>query len=124
MPVRSEYQNLYPSDDKIENGLLVLLLVCGGEHNAVVARHTYEPLADFLKLSGDARDISRSEYYTNDASEILAWHNKVQWARRKLKDYGYLKQSPRGVWRLSEGGIKKAERLLKFLPPAAIGKLK
>ena len=120
MPVRPEFRNLYPSDDQIENGLMVVLFVCGGKASALKARHTYEPLADYLNLGKQARDLSRSEYYTSDSSDSPAWHNKAQWARRQLKKVGFLKDTSYGVWQLSPEGVRKSERLLKQLKAPAI----
>ncbi len=38
----------------------------------------------------------------------------IQWARRKLKDKGYLdKSAPCGIWRLSKKGIIEAHRNCK-----------
>ena len=123
MPVREEHKNLYPNQHKVAEALLVLLFVCGGKHKALRARDCYEPIAIYLHLSNDARNIVRSEYYTNDTSNSPAWHNIVQWGRRELRDFGFLQASPHGVWRLSDQGCSKAERLIATLSPPVVEQL-
>jgi restriction endonuclease Mrr len=112
---RREFDHLFPQYEKIEEPLLLLLYINGGQHYAVHARDTYEPLAEYFRLSPRARAMSRAEYFGDGKTELRAWDNMVQWARRKLKDNGYLAPSPHGVWKLSMAGVFEAERALKRL---------
>jgi restriction endonuclease Mrr len=61
----------------------------------------YPALAEAFALTSEQRSRPR-----NDTSEPL-WHNRVQWARRKLVDDGLMKREPRGLWALSESGNKR-----------------
>jgi 5-methylcytosine-specific restriction protein A len=40
-----------------------------------------------------------------DGRDEPLWNNMIQWARRKLKDAGYLLVTKRGVWQLSPAGV-------------------
>lgn len=53
---------LFPSDAKVQDALLLLLLECGGEPAALWAEDTYEPLADFFSLDEYARSVTRDEW--------------------------------------------------------------
>ncbi len=115
MCVRNAYTRLYPTQHQIADKLLLLLRKNGGPKANMRSDETYEPLADRFNLSEEARNLPRCEYYTDDVHHGPAWHNLVQWARRELKDAGYLALSPRGIWRLSERGIKRADEVLQWL---------
>ena len=42
----------------------------------------------------------------------IRWKNKAQWGRLRLKSQGYLKKdSPRGIWEITDEGRKLYERL-------------
>jgi hypothetical protein len=113
MPVRPKFRDCFPDPRKIEDALCVAIYVVGRMNNhSVNCSDIYAPLADFFSLSTLSRSLLRSDYYEQDQDSGLAWDNVVQWARKTLKDDGYLATSPHGVWKLSEGGIKKAIRLL------------
>jgi len=57
---------LFPSDAKVQDTLLLLLLECGGEPAPLWAEDTYEPLADFFSLDEYARSVTRDEWYSYD----------------------------------------------------------
>lgn len=96
----------FPSYEDIEEPLLCYLLLHGGETYEVKACDTYRPLANFFDLSASERSNVLS-----DGSGRSRWNNMVQWARRKLNDYGYLSPTSRGVWKLSEVGVAKAQKI-------------
>jgi len=100
----------YPEYQDIEDPLLCFIYQNGGANYQVHASDTYGPLADYFSLSQWERTRSRDETHSDGRDEPL-WNNMVQWARRKLKDKGYLAPSPRGTWRLSEEGILAARRV-------------
>jgi hypothetical protein len=109
MASHPRYQGLFPNSDKVERALRVLIWVRGGPHHILRSGDAYEPLADFFDLSLEARTVSRDDYYGDNKSEP-AWRNIVQWARRKLNDYGQLRPSAHGMWQLSQRGLQEAER--------------
>jgi len=96
----------FPEYEELERPLLCYIHQNGGSKFEVQASSTYIPLADHFRLSTSERLQLRG-----DGRDEALWNNMVQWARRKLKDNGYLESAPRGVWRLSAAGIKAAERL-------------
>lgn len=96
----------FPAYEDIEEPLLCYIFFHGGHEYQVHARDTYRPLADFFGMSPAQRGEALS-----DGTGRSRWNNMVQWARRKLNDRGYLADSPRGSWRLSESGISAASRL-------------
>ncbi|WP_437305938.1 winged helix-turn-helix domain-containing protein [Sorangium sp. So ce388] len=102
-------QQLFPARDAIRDALLALVHERGGE---ILSSDTYEPLADHFALSAKARTILRSEYYAEDDRREAAWHNLIQWARRRLVEERLLdSMRQRGVWRLTKAGKAEAQRL-------------
>lgn len=86
-----------PTYAEVEAALLEHLATHGPSEPSQV----YGPLADRFKLSEIQRSTPRRDNPTS------LWNNRVQWARRALKDKGYL--SPvLGVWALTPPGIEKA----------------
>ncbi len=86
-----------PTYNDIEAALLQHLNKVG----AVVPAKVYGPLADEFALDFEQRTTSRPDNSTP------VWNNRVQWARRALKDKGYL--SPRlRVWELNDAGVTAA----------------
>jgi hypothetical protein len=65
----------------------------------------YGPLADRFGLNALQRHATRRD------RDELAWHNRVQFARRRLVDLGYLDGSERGLWGLTPAGRAEADRL-------------
>jgi hypothetical protein len=115
MPIRYAYKNLFPTQHEIADQLLLLLRRNGDPRAEMRCDRTYGPLADHFNLSQEARDLPRCEFYTDDPHNGPAWHNLVQWARRELKDAGYLAPSPRSIWRLSKSGIQAGDHVLNRL---------
>lgn len=101
--------DLFPPYENIEKALLYLIYVNGGELHS---SETYEPLSNYFKLSNEAKEITRSNYFGGEPHNQLAWHCLVQWGRSDLKKAGYLEpNAPRGLWKLNKAGISAAERL-------------
>jgi len=100
----------YPAYEEVELPLLKLLYEYGGPEYKMRSKDTYEPLADHFGLGVIERAQTRDELLGDGRSEPV-WHNRVQWARRKLKERGYLESSKRGYWKLSEKGVQKAAAL-------------
>lgn len=94
----------FPSYKAIEEPLLCLILFRGGPSHEIESADTYRPLGDFFNLSEQAR-----REILEDGQ--IKWNNMIQWARRKLKDNGYLATAPRGTWKLSAKGLMEAQRL-------------
>lgn len=98
----------YPAYEEVELPLLKLLFEYGGDDYQMRAIETYSPLADHFMLTQKERTQTRNDLYLDGKNEPV-WNNRVQWARRKLNEYGYLADSPRGFWRLSQKGAEKAK---------------
>ncbi len=97
------YRTEYPRESDVADRLLVLLFERGG---AMKSSDTYQPLAQTLKLSEDLRTK-----LLEDGSGRREWNNKVQWARNDLRKSGWLDGSEHSVWKLTESGRIRAERL-------------
>jgi len=100
----------YPAYEEVELPLLKHLFEHGGDSYQIRAKDTYGPLADHFDLSPYERVQTRDDLLADGRDEPV-WNNRVQWARRKLKEYGYLADSQHGYWKLSEKGAKKAKGL-------------
>ena len=100
----------YPAYEEVELPLLKLIYEQGGSAYQIRAKDTYEPLADHFGLSDFERTQTRDELLSDGRDEPV-WNNRVQWGRRKLNEYGYLAESRRGYWKLSERGAEKATAL-------------
>ena len=101
----------FPEYKELENPLLALIYLNGGEQYEIQAKDAYEPLADFFGLPEEDRQKTRDEIFA-DGESGKAWNNRVQWARKSLNDYGYLDRSaPRSVWKLSKTGIEAAREI-------------
>src|SRR5262245_19534120 len=96
----------FPGYDDIEDPLLCYIFFHGGLDHAVHASDTYRPLAEFFELS----PVERNKLLEDESGRSI-WNNMVQWARRKLKERGYLASSRYGTWRLSDTGILAAQRI-------------
>lgn len=106
-PTSGRHQSVsFPPYEDIEGPLLCFILFHGVPEYEVRASDTYRPLADFFGLS----ESERHELLYDDTGR-QKWSNMVQWARRKLKDRGYLDLTAHGVWRLSDAGLMEAQRI-------------
>jgi 5-methylcytosine-specific restriction protein A len=103
---------MYPEYQDLEEPLLCFIYKNGGEQYQIQSSDTYKPLADYFFLTSAERIQTRDDVHHDGRAEPL-WNNMVQWARRKLKDKGYLASSPHGTWRLSEEGVLAARRICK-----------
>jgi restriction endonuclease Mrr len=63
----------------------------------------YGPLADKFNLNSLQRHAQMQD-------GRCAWENRVQFARRRLVDLGFLDNSRRGLWFLTSTGKEEAER--------------
>jgi 5-methylcytosine-specific restriction protein A len=93
-----------PTYKEIEIPLLCLIYASGGARHEISSSDAYNPLADYFGLS----EYERSVPLPMDQRRSQ-WNNMVQWARRELKDNGYLAITKRGQWRLSAAGITAAQ---------------
>jgi len=87
-----------PEYAEIERALLCYLYRNGPAEPS----HVYGPLADQFGLTSVQRTMQRKDNATP------LWNNRVQWARKSLKDKGYLSQELR-VWKLSDRGAEIAK---------------
>jgi hypothetical protein len=95
-----------PAYALVAEALLAYLAVNGGSEPVKV----YGPLADQFGLS----EVQRSTPRADNSTPL--WNNRVQWARRSLKDRGYL--APKlGVWALNEAGMIAASAAKASKPP-------
>lgn len=88
-----------PSYAQIEKALLSFLAARGPIKPSAV----YAPLADEFQLTGQQRKTQRPDNSTP------IWNNHVQWARKSLKDKGYL-SARLGIWELSDAGMTEAAK--------------
>ncbi len=65
----------------------------------------YESLAIYFSLT---RQDLAAEVNEPGAGKRNKWENMVRWARKDLVDWGYIDNSQRGIWRLTEKGLKAA----------------
>lgn len=86
-----------PSQSVTETALLLYLWEVG----EAIPRDVYPVLADMFGLSTQQRTATRSDNSTP------RWNNRVQWARKALKDKGLITDDLR-IWRLSAGGANRA----------------
>ncbi|MDZ4262526.1 MAG: winged helix-turn-helix domain-containing protein [Pseudomonadota bacterium] len=100
----------YPAYEEVEQPLLKLLYEQGGSNHKMMARDAYAPLARHFDLS-DVELLQTRDDLLGDGRDEPVWNNRVQWARRKLNEYGYLADSQRGCWKLSSKGIEKAKSI-------------
>jgi restriction endonuclease Mrr len=93
----------FPDFQEMDEPLLCLMYFNGG---SVRPRDTYDPLAEFFGLTSKDRMRPRPDGYTGSH-----WKNRVQWARQRLINHGFLDGSTRGIWRLSPAGMNRASRV-------------
>ncbi|MBU2549134.1 MAG: winged helix-turn-helix domain-containing protein [Proteobacteria bacterium] len=104
----------YPNYQDIEVPLLVEIYKRGGKvrpsERGGYPKDIYETMADFFQLSKEERE---RDIEVGGKVEPK-WNNMVRWARRKLKDNGYLvSPSKHGVWEISDEGKVHVENLIK-----------
>ena len=104
-----------PHQTEIEQPLLIFIYLNGGEQYSVKAISTYEPLANYFKLSDSDRSLTRNDVYKDGRTESY-WHNQVQYARNRLSESNYLRKSAHGIWQLSRLGIGHARSVLQRRP--------
>ena len=109
-PAGKEVQTISEGEDlphyaDVERELLLFLFKSGGTTYGRKAEEVYSPLADVFSLTGEQRTRLRS------GREEALWNKRVQWARRKLVEAGFMYREPRGLWRLTESGRQRAETL-------------
>ena len=103
---------MYPTEREIAEALLRHIYEHGGSKYEVHASETYEPLAGHFSLAQEKRDRTLDEHRGHGGGRRV-WNNMVRWAKKELKDQSYLvSSSSRGIWCLSEKGVKAAERAL------------
>lgn len=106
----------YPEYADVEEPLLAAIYLQSGLSYSVRPQETYELLADYFELTDEERNATRHQV-TGDGREETYWSNRVQWARRKLKDNGFLDTNAgHGVWRLSQKGIEHAKKVIELKP--------
>lgn len=88
-----------PAYADIEAALLQFLAKSG----PIKPGRVYGPLADEFNLTREQRTVQR------DDNATPLWNNRVQWARKSLKDKGYLSSELR-MWVLSDSGMAAARR--------------
>lgn len=94
----------FPEYADLEKPLLCYIYFHGGSNYRVETGSTYRPLANYFGLSTSERLQTVS-----DIDPDLKWNNMVRWARNSLRKHGYLADSPRGVWQLSDAGVMAAQ---------------
>jgi len=87
-----------PKIKEIEIPLLHLINSLGGE---IWPKDTYEPLADYFKLTKGERE----EMLPN--APARKFENKIQWTRMRLVYKGFIDNSVRGIWKITEKGKKE-----------------
>lgn len=96
----------FPSYADLEDPLLCFIYFHGGEDYRLETVSTYLPLAHYFGLS----DSERHETISSTDPDPK-WNNMVRWARNSLRKKGYLAQTPRGIWQLSDKGVYAAQRI-------------
>ncbi|MBW9052263.1 winged helix-turn-helix domain-containing protein [Rhizobium mesosinicum] len=86
-----------PTQSATETALLVYL----SEFGPKKANEVYEPLGEFFELSPSQLALTMPDGRN-------WWRNRVQWARRGLKDAGFLNPTQRGTWQLTQSGMRRA----------------
>ena len=102
-------------DKELRRPLLEVLYQMGGKARRHALRPVLEKRIAPRLQPGDYEPVS-----TGDPR----WWSAASWTRNKLKDEGFLRDdSPRGLWELSEKGIRQAEAWLAKEPNSFIDHL-
>ncbi len=96
----------YPSNQEKREALLCLIYYRGGSDHEMVPLDTYDPLAEFFRLTEAERLQPHS-----DGSGRSDWHIQIQHAREKLVKSKWIDNSAYGKWRLTTKGVQEARRL-------------
>lgn len=103
----------YPRYREVDDALLIDLVRRGGRARPrdqdSEGRTVYEAVADFFGLSQQARTAQ----FLDDGRLRTKWHNMVRFARRHLKDKGYVDTPERGLWRVTNTGLIYCRQVLK-----------
>lgn len=95
---------MFPSYEDIELPLLRELIRRGGSSRPSdrdsAGRTVYDVLADVFHLT----QAEREEEFMDDGKPRFRWENMVRWAKRKLKDHGYLDAPEYGQWEVTPQG--------------------
>ena len=97
----------HPAYSAVEQALLLYIFKFGGASYFVRTSETYKPLADQFGLT-----VAQREKLTDPdkhGKRYPFWQIKVRFAREQLCKSGFIvRDSPRGIWRLTETGIAEA----------------
>ena len=92
--------------------VLEILQECGGK---VEAKRVIQQLED--KMKGQLKPVDHERLKSGQ----VRWKNTAQWARNELVTEGYLsKDSPRGVWEITEKGREYLKRTISRSQSAEI----
>lgn len=91
-----------PKDNEIEIPLLHLIYSLGKE---VKPSNIYSILEDYFKLTDEERKKLQK------SGKDTVFRNRIKWARQALVNKGFLDGSQRGIWKITDAGIKNLERL-------------
>lgn len=83
--------------------------------SAITDRGGAAPAADVIEAVGKVlKDDLTDEDRSLNPSGGVRWMNRTQWVRQRLVDDGLLaKDSPRGIWTITEAGRRRLEELTK-----------
>lgn len=99
----------FPEEQLRQEALLCLIYFRGrkgGSNYQLAPNETYEPLADYFRLSGPDRDRLEGDGLRS------AWQINVQGTRERLAQQRYIhRPPPYRVWKLTEPGIRRAKTL-------------
>ncbi len=96
----------FPEYEQMADALLWYIYTNGGVSYSLHPKEIYDPLADFFGLDEEERRRPRPDGYSGSH-----WENRVQWTRQRLINEGELDGHIRGVWRLTDQGIRRAARI-------------
>jgi len=102
----------FPEEQIRQEALLCLIYFLGfkGDSDYQLApNETYEPLADYFKLTEFDRNRLEGD------EKRSAWMINIQGTRERLAQKGYIRRpSPNKVWKLTPTGIEKAKQLSQY----------
>jgi restriction endonuclease Mrr len=94
-----------PPNAEVRPALLLALLSHGGASATLLPPQAYALLADQFGLTQEQR--TRLRPGTGD----IAWNCRVQWARRRGLEQGFIIANNRGAWTLTDSGRAAAAKL-------------
>lgn len=101
----------YPSTYSIEDPLLSYIYENGSKNHKVKSIDTYDPLADYFKLSNKQRTRTYHDIYGNNQTRIY-WRSLVYQAKDRLH-MRYINIGAKGIWQLSKSGVERAEKFIE-----------